>query len=919
MKQALKNLLHNLKLREKSKICHKSILGKNQLKELEEEENDDYRRIDDTEVMGKYYSYLNKRKEEQRQDQVYTYYKIDKNKIEASLNKYNDDKSCFIFEIINMETFQTFQAKITFKEQGIFNLSINNSNVNVNNFPESKNLVYSSIKLGNDSFEIFLNNKLSLEDNFIQKNILGETSIFDEVSLKVNFDPFYIDYYIYPSDLSTYVSDLKEGNYKMMTFKLVTIENLTSVETYHYNSSECWGLPERMCSLILKDNTYKLFNVDRGGHQPECTDNLYGSFPLIYHKHRDQDLVEGFLVDNPSEAIVDIKTEELNKRVNWKFSTGNVNVFFFSDEHRKIFFKNTVNTGFPYLPPLFALGYHHCRWGYDNIDDAMTTEIGFDDHDIPLDVFWFDIDHTNNKHYFTWDPNNFPIEKVKAFLKLLSNKKRQLVTIIDPHLSIDDSYSVSQTLKKEDCLVKNNDENKTLFVGDCWPGKCYYGDYFNPKTLKIYKEKLFKQENEYFLDSDNMFTWVDMNEPSVFDLKDKTFNYDTQHFDGEKHIAHRQVHNIYGQMYHKTACESLKERYQGKRPFVLTRSTYPGSQQYGFHWTGDNTAWWPHIKYSLHMLMSLGYCGMVNCGADVGGFSGTPTEELLSFWYEVGTFYPFFRAHSDIAVPRREPWKYSENTLNRIRNAVVLRYNLILYFYTQSYISSQTGKPHLSPYLTSDHLYSYGDEFVILVKSESDKNDDASILTDSNQLYDFRTGLQVTDVNVLNQKTEDSNNALSIFIKGGSIIPWVEKALISAEYTMKSPYSLMLFPDKNGNAKGYLYLDDGNSYNYNNKDYLLIYYTLENFHKLKVNVINKPTVSKSEKYNSNQVPYYHNFWENIFLFGHPKGNTIKRSELLIEGYTLPLNSSFKYVEEANLVLTTEIMINITDSFTVNFN
>lgn len=33
---------------------------------------------------------------------------------------------------------------------------------------------------------------------------------------------------------------------------------------------------------------------------------------------------------------------------------------------------------------------------------------GFDEHDIPMDVLWLDIEHTDSKKYFTWDPVKFP-------------------------------------------------------------------------------------------------------------------------------------------------------------------------------------------------------------------------------------------------------------------------------------------------------------------------------------------------------------------------------------------------------------------------------------------------------------------------------------------------------------------------------
>lgn len=59
-----------------------------------------------------------------------------------------------------------------------------------------------------------------------------------------------------------------------------------------------------------------------------------------------------------------------------------------------------------------------------------------------------------------------------------------------------------------------------------------------------------------------------------------------------------------------------------KRPFVLSRSFYPGSQRWGAVWTGDNLGTWDHLKGSFPMILSNGVGGITFCGADVGGFFG---------------------------------------------------------------------------------------------------------------------------------------------------------------------------------------------------------------------------------------------------------------------------------------------------------
>ena len=120
-----------------------------------------------------------------------------------------------------------------------------------------------------------------------------------------------------------------------------------------------------------------------------------------------------------------------------------------------------------------------------------------------------------------WNAETFP--NPKNLTDLLEFKRRKLVTIIDPHIFADTSYEIANILSKNgklpyilsylDCLVKTSDGNQN-FIGQCWPGTSYYSDFLNPNIQSIYN-KLFKNEN-YFHNAQNIHTWIDMNEPSVF-------------------------------------------------------------------------------------------------------------------------------------------------------------------------------------------------------------------------------------------------------------------------------------------------------------------------------------------------------------------------------------------------------------------
>ena len=57
---------------------------------------------------------------------------------------------------------------------------------------------------------------------------------------------------------------------------------------------------------------------------------------------------------------------------------------------------------------------------------ASSVDISFDEHDIPYDVLWLDIEHTDGKKYMTWDKHKFP--SPEQMQKNLAAKGRKVCT-----------------------------------------------------------------------------------------------------------------------------------------------------------------------------------------------------------------------------------------------------------------------------------------------------------------------------------------------------------------------------------------------------------------------------------------------------------------------------------------------------------
>ncbi len=66
-------------------------------------------------------------------------------------------------------------------------------------------------------------------------------------------------------------------------------------------------------------------------------------------------------------------------------------------------------------------------------------------------------------------------------------------------------------------------------------------DFVDPKIRKFWADKFSTEEYEG--STEDLYTWNDMNEPSVFNGPEITMHKDARHF-GD--IEHRDVHNLYG-------------------------------------------------------------------------------------------------------------------------------------------------------------------------------------------------------------------------------------------------------------------------------------------------------------------------------------------------------------------------------------
>lgn len=545
--------------------------------------------------------------------------------------------------------------------------------------------------------------------------------------------------------------------------------------------------------------------------------------------HRKDSTVGVFWL-NPAELWIDIvkskpsinplslgSRAKTTTHTHWMFESGLLDVFVFLGPTPKSVTKAYGElTGYSQLPPYFSIAYHQCRWNYVSQEDVKNVDRKFDKHQIPYDIIWLDIEYTQEKKYFTWNPDTFsdPIDMQKQ----LDQHQRKLVAIIDPHIKNAPNYPVVDELKSKSLAVNNKDG--AIYEGWCWPGSSHWVDCFNPAATEWWKT-LFKYDR-WKGTTRNTFLWNDMNEPSVFNGPETTMPKDNIHHGGWEH---RDVHNLNGLTYTNATYQALIERKKGEiqRPFVLTRSYFAGSQRLGAMWTGDNLASWDHLAASVPMILNNGISGFPFAGADVGGFFGNPEKELLTRWYQAGIFYPFLRAHAHIDTRRREPYLLGEPYVGIVARALRLRYALLPAWYTAFHEASIDGTPILRPqyfqFPGDEHGFHIDDQFYlgstgILVKPVLREGADSVdiYISDAEPYYDYFDYTIIRGPGLISLPAP--LDKIPILMQGGHIIPRRDRPRRSSGLMRWDPFTLVVALDSNGNAEGTLYLDDGESFDY---------------------------------------------------------------------------------------------------------
>jgi alpha-glucosidase len=600
-------------------------------------------------------------------------------------------------------------------------------------------------------------------------------------------------------------------------------------------SEAFYGLGDKASHLELRGQKVVNWNTDAFSYGAK-TDPLYKTIPFYYGLKSGDGY--GLFYDNSYKSHFDFDSDSKGE-VTYHAEGGEINYYFiYGPQLISVAEQYAKLTGVPELPPMWALGFHQCRWSYYPEQRFISVAEEFRKRKIPCDSVYLDIDYMEGFRCFTVSQKLFP--NLKKAIKKVKKLGFDTVVMIDPGIKAEEGYFVYDQGLKEGFFCKRTDGK--LMLGPVWPDVCAFPDFTKKKVRKWFGALYEELYNDFGVSG----FWNDMNEPAVFKVKSCTFPDEVLHHYEGHGGNHRKAHNIYGMQMVNSTQKGLKKLNKKKRPFVLTRATYSGGQRYSSVWTGDNVATWEHLQISNTQVQRLSVSGYSFSGCDIGGFVDQPTPELMTRWLQLGVFHPFYRIHSignredgsaGIAEAEelnekdrmdQEPWAYGEKATQLNRMAIELRYQLLPYIYSTFEKHISDGTPMTRSMIFEDQSnrafkkeerdFMFGRDLLVspVIRAKAKTQ---SINLPRGNWYDLHSGEHIENKRSITVKLEEDK--IPVFAKAGSVIPFHPVRQHTKESLTDITFKIFTSEDS---SIAYHYEDKGEGYGYAKKKYLKLYF-----------------------------------------------------------------------------------------------
>ncbi len=580
------------------------------------------------------------------------------------------------------------------------------------------------------------------------------------------------------------------------------------------------GGGERVVGMNRRGMRLPLYNRAHYGYST-LAEQMNFSLPVVMSNKK-----YVILFDNSAKGFIDIGKSEADVLQFEAVAGRTAYVFIAADSYPKLINNYVEITGKQPMPPRWALGNFASRFGYHSEQEAKTVVAKYIKQDIPLDaiifdLYWFGKDLKGYMGNLDWDKKAFP--NPEKMIKEFNHQGVKTVLITEP-------FILTSSSKWQDAVDHN-----ALALNLAGKTKTYDFFFGNTSLVDVFSKQgqdWFWQPYKKLLAQGVAGWWGDLGEPEVHPT-------DTIHSVGSSD----EIHNVYGHKWAEMIFTKQLQAYPNKRPFLLMRSGFAGSQRFGMiPWTGDVSRSWGGLKSQVELSLQMGLFGLAYTHSDLGGFADdNHDDELYIRWLQYGVFQPIYRPHGQEAVAS-EPIFHNKKVQAIVRKFIKLRYQLLPYNYTLAYQNSISGMPLMRPLFFEDQqnsrliankeAYLWGDAFLV------------SPVTDANisqQKVKLPKGVWF---NYFNGDRYQGNKTVAIpvtlttipiLVRAGAFIPMIA-TIQSTKYYSSQQLNIHYYADRSVSQSNYqMYEDDGKTYQARQKGL----FELLNFNARTVKVKNK--------------------------------------------------------------------------------
>ena len=492
--------------------------------------------------------------------------------------------------------------------------------------------------------------------------------------------------------------------------------------------------------------------------------------------------------------------------------------FFYGPSIDQVIANYRVTTGAAPMFPKWSYGLFQSKDHYQSSTELLNVQKGYRNNNIPVDVIVQDWQY--------WDPavwgshlmdsTRFP-DPAALVTQLHTANIHTMISIWPLYQTRANGVAtVTGELDNYNALNAIN----ALYPTTTANGVYHFYDTFNAaaRTL-VYQQSYDRLIGKYGWDA----IWADNTEPQSYPEGVNVHAATTSLGKGAFNI------NAYPLQHNRGLYEGWRKiGPNNKRVYILTRSAFAGQQRFAAGcWSGDINA--TQAVYAAQIPAGMGFAisGMPYWTTDIGGYFGTPTEELFTRWFQFGAFNPTFRIHGQAA---KELYGSQWSATGKANMLAIdnLRYRLMPYIYSLAWKVTSEGytmmRPLVFDFQSDTMVYGIKDQFMfgpaLLVNPVTATGATTrSLYLPAGTWYDFWTG--ATSMGGATATADAPLSQIPLYVRSGSILPMGPMIQYATQST--DPLEIRVYKGQNGTFT--LYDDEGDTYHYETGQYAQIKFT----------------------------------------------------------------------------------------------